>query len=244
MDLDIYRDKAYKLVYRNRTRNEIFSEYEKMYHCEQELPRAVSELDWIRPAISSEPHNQIVQGIRMLASLEPRVRMQPLYDNPETRRYANEVERNLLWQLRCANRRRSATVQSDVVYSALLYDMVAFSVIDLDWQIKIASKVSSNVKKLKQARRHGRFAVVTYNPRCVYTQRSDFGVEVLLTVRKLTAVEIISDWGVQAKELERIAEEDLARKDGIHRGIYCYDMWDLDNHTVWCEVINKCPLGH
>lgn len=227
--MDKYIKLAERMIEADRERDLAFKGYEDMYHCTAAFPHDLMELPWFRKVVSTDPHDAIEGGTRIMTSTEPRVTVMPLADDIENKEEANKRERILSWHLKNSNRRRSSKVEADIMRSALMYSAVAANVVDLDWQAKNIKAMGGNDKRWKAMRRLGRFQVNTYNPKDVHVQRSGQMVERVLLCQKRSTQEVIDTYGAAAKGLEELDEK---------LPVIFYDYWDLDVHCTWCE-----PMG-
>lgn len=215
---------AKDMVHADELRDKAFADYEDMYHSRWELPAEMQSLEWVRKYIDTDPHDAVEAGVRVLASLEPSITFTPLRNEPLTKRDANHIERNLLWQLKSANRRRSSSIEADVVRSALLYSAVALNVIDLDHHIKLLKSMGRDTKRMDAARRLSRFIVQTFNPRSIHTKWSTLGPQAVLLCQDRTAADVMHEWGM------------TKLKDWEPDDVVCYnDYTDFDNRVVWVD---------
>ena len=219
--LEYYRTLANRMIENDKDRNKAFQGYEDIYHCDARFPKALENLPWFRKVISTDPHDAIEGGTRIMTNVTPRVTVLPLAEDPANREKANEREKVLLWHLKNANRRRSSKVESDVMRSALLYSAVCANVIDLDWQAKA---MGWDGKRWKAMRRMGRFQINTFNAKDVHVQRSGQMVERVLLIKRMPAQEVYDTY--HTKELRELAEQGLP--------VVFFDYWDLDIHATWC----------
>jgi hypothetical protein len=97
--IDYYKQVARNMVAEDAERDKAFRAYDDMYHNEWNLPAQLNALQWVSPVISTEPHDAIEAGTRVLSALQPRITFYPLASNTETKQRANMIERVLLWTL-------------------------------------------------------------------------------------------------------------------------------------------------
>ena len=135
--------------------DDMFDEMFNMWISNWSLPEEIKDTQWVHRVTSTDPHDAIRAGTRTLATVAPKLRLYPTFDNPETRETANQVERALSWIFQLASRRRSVSLLRDIVLSALLYDEVIVSSWYLPYQEKLMKKVGGDDKRLKAARRYG-----------------------------------------------------------------------------------------
>jgi hypothetical protein len=225
-NFEYYKDYADKMVENDVDRDRAFLAYKKMYHCDYDLPSELSKIAWIHKVISTDPHDAISAGTRVLSSLAPKPKVTPLAPDEDNKERANEIERNLSWQLKSANRRRPAPVEADMVQSALTYSAVAAMVVDLDWQIKQIDAMGKDVKRWEIARRYGRFKVNTYCPLDVHVRYSDMMPEAVLLRQTRSAQSVLDEWSAGNQKLKKLAKD---FKDVT----YNYLM-DYDDVVIWC----------
>jgi hypothetical protein len=225
--LEHYQELAKRMIEADRERDIAFEAYDLMYHNGWNLPPELKKLEWIRKVISSDPHDAVASGRRVLSTLPPRPRVLPFSDDQLNRDKANEIERILRWALKQANRRRRGTVEADVVQSALLYSEVVANVVDVDWQIEQAKSLNASPSRLKAMRRYGRFMFNVFNPRSTHVLYSAFMPEAVLICQNRPAVEVVAEWGDRAKALRAAAESG--------RQVKVYDYCDYDVRALWLE---------
>ena len=233
-DVKSIQELAQRMIKEDEPRDNAFAAYDNMDHCDWDLPQSIKELGWVAAAKNTDPHDSLSTGTTVLATLEPKLKVQPTHDSAGTKKKANEWERNLRWQLKSANRRRQATVQRDVTRSALKYDEVIINVVDLDYQIKQKELFKGDTKREKAARRYGRFQVNTYNPKDVHVRYSNMMPEAVLLVNKKPAQVVIDEWGDKAASLEPLTLQDK-------NDVTVYDYMDYETRFVWVVPEGSAP---
>lgn len=221
-----YRGRKDKIIEDNYGKVKAFNAYEDMWHGNWSLPTEMDGLDWVRKSVSSDPHDAIYAGTRVLTALEPDIKVMPLVNNMETKARMNEVERILKATLKGANSRRQGKIEVDLLHNALLYDEITAQVIDLDTQIKAMEAVEANTNRWKAARRYGRFVVNCWNPKFVHVTYSSLMPEEVLLCRKLDGMALKSEFGKLAKFIKDENDESE------------YELFDYTNYEkrcVWVE---------
>jgi hypothetical protein len=224
---------AYKLMVENSSRNIAFDAYMQMYQSGWELPAEVRMLPWIQAVINSDPYDAIQTGVRIIATLPPSIRFQPLAPGPANKQAAGEIEKVLKWQLKSANRRRSRTVEYEMAKMALLYDMCALKVVDLEEEIKQKKIINSSTKREEQALAKGRFMIIPYDSRDVHPVYSNVGLEGVLVVQHRRAQSIIDEFGDKAKQFPALVS--MARMPHDRDWVTYYDYTDYETRTVWVD---------
>jgi len=234
-ELSYYVDWAKRKVESNDEKNkiEMMREMDAMWRGEWSLPKQVADLKWIHKVVSTDPHDAIRAGTRVLSSISPKVNMRPLGMDEDDRVWADKIERALVWFLHNAGRRRRASILRDVVLSALLYDEIAAQVIDLDYQIKVVKSFKGDTKRLEASRRYGPFSVVVRNPQQVHVDYSDWMPERVLFRRVMPLQEAIDFWGTKAEKLKRQAK---ASENKGKEYVTIYDYTDLESRVVWAHL--------
>jgi len=241
LDIKHYQILADQMIAADRDRDQANAKYDDMYKSQWSLPAGINELDWVRKAISTDPHDAIAAGTRVLSTLAPQVRIQPTAPGEGTKKKVNEWERALKWALKAADRRRMSSIIADVVKSALLYDEVVVNVIDLDYQIKQKQMMKGDTKRLNAARRAGRFVVNVYHPKDVHVRYSNMGAEAVLLVKKMSAKNLISEWGeLASKHTDLVAMTDPEVRDDE---VTLYDYTDWNMRCVWVSAEKSSPVG-
>ena len=236
--LDWYTEAANDLIERDKDRDKMFSEMDRMVHLEYQLPGALEELEWMRRFISTRPYDAVRAGVRVLTGREERVRIDPVSvlkalpdsagpDSALARAKANEWERSLRWQMDRAARRK-AIIREDVTRSAITYDEICGTVIHLPTQIKAIEKLGGNAARQKAAKAFGDFAVVIRNPQSVHVRYSDYMPEAVLYARVFEPQEIVDFWGKSASKLQRLIDDGKAEDSYV-----LYDYVDFEGRKVW-----------
>jgi len=230
--LDYYINLAETMIEADTERDQAFEAYEDMWHADWELPSPLGREMWIRKVVSTEPHDSIRLGTNVLSTLDPVITYQPLANNTPTKELANQWEKNLLWQLKSASKRRPVSVIRDCVQSALLYDEVCAQVIDLDYQIKQKQHAGAKTNRLKAARRYGRFLVNVYNPRDVHVRNSNMMPEAVLLAQVKRAQDVVDEFGDVAQQAlgGYISDSKDQNRDAF---VVLFDYWDYEVRCVW-----------
>lgn len=224
---------AYKQMVDNTPRNIAFDAYMQMYKSGWELPTEVRMLPWIQKVINSDPYDAIQTGVRIIATLPPSIRFQPLAPGPANRKAAGVIEKVAKWQLKSANRRRSRTVEYELSRQALLFDMCAVKIVDLEYEIKQKKIINADTKREEQALSKGRFMIVPYDARDVHPIWSNIGLEGVLVVQHRRAQEIIDEFGDKARAHPELVK--LAETPHDQDWVTYYDYIDYDTRSIWVD---------
>jgi hypothetical protein len=224
---------AYKLMVDNTPRNIAFDAYMQMYKSGWELPHEVRMLPWIQKVINSDPFDAVQTGIRIIATLPPSLRFQPLAPGPANRKAAGVIEKVAKWQLKSANRRRSRTVEHELSKMALLFDMCAVKVVDLEEEIKQKKIINASTSREEKALGKGRFMIIPYDSRDVHPVWSNVGLEGVLVVQHRRAQEILDEFGSKASAHPELVKLSMTPHD--RDWVTYYDYVDSETRSIWVD---------
>jgi hypothetical protein len=225
------RKYAYKMQFNGNNRNIAFDAYRQMYHSGWDLPPAVRNIEWIQKVVNADCYDAIQTGMRILASTPVSLKYQPLAPGQENAERAGAIETVLKWNLMSANRRRSRTIESETAKNALLYDMAAVHVVDLEYEIQEKKRLKLSTKREEAAKAHGRFMYVPFDSRSVFYEYSNLMLERVLIVQYKHASEVVDEWGISASSHPSLV--DLASEPYGQDWVTFYDYWDLDTRSTW-----------
>lgn len=231
--LDHYQSLAAQMARQDEEKNQMQAAMDAMWQGQWNLPDEIAELRWMHKVVSTDPHDALRAGVRALSAIGPRIKVHAMGTGEKRKALADQIERALGWLFHQANRRRQASVLSDIVLSALLYDEVIAQVVYLPHQIKAVAAAGGDTRQLQAARRGGAFALLVRNPRQVHIRASDWMPEAALLRRVMPVQDLVSFWGKQAAPISAALEAD---KTGELRYATIYDYTDLENRVVWAYL--------
>ena len=231
--LDYYQSAADELIRQDADKNAMQAAMDAMWQARWRLPEEISGLSWVHKVVSTDPHDALRSGVRVLASAAPRIRALPVGLGALPPAGLEHVEHALAWLFHQDNRRRQASVLRDIVLSALLYDEVTAQVVYLPHQIRAVSAAGGNTAGLQAARRFGDFAILVRNPRDVHVRTSDWMPEAVVLRQQVPAAQLISFWGAQAAAVQNKLDKDAK---GEFKYATVYDYTDLEMRVVWAYL--------
>jgi len=231
--LEHYQEIAEEMVKRDEERDLMYEAMDEMWMSQWELP--FKSDTWVHKVVSTDPHDAIRSGTRVLSAGDPRIKLTPLGVSADDRRNADQIERALYWHFLNASRRRRSDTIADFVLSALLYDEVAAQVMYIPWQIKEAKALGQDTRKLKAALRYGPFAVVVHSPRDVHVTYSDLMAEEVLLKTVMPVDEIVKFWG-EKNTKGLIKDASNLKTNGGMPYATVYDYTDLDDRVVFAVL--------
>jgi len=208
----------------------MFRDIKKMWDMEWQLPPNLAALDWVRKEVSSDAHDAVRAGTRVLATLTPKVNIAPLAPNRQSREAMDRIERALTWHFENAVRRNGSAMY-DIVRYSMLYDKVAAQVVYLPNQESSLGKVASGARK-KAIMRFGPFAIIVRDPKDVFVDMSDWMAERVVHRYSMSANELMDFWGEENTGAikKRVAQ---TTDDGAKLFYTVFDYQDYDARKVY-----------
>ena len=222
---------AHKMMIDGNNRNIAFDAYRQMYHSGWDLPEAVRNIEWIQKVVSADCYDAIQTGMRILSTIPLSLKYQPLAPGQANKERAGTIERVLKWNLMSANKRRSRSIEAEIAKNALLYDLTAVQVVDLEYQIKEKKKLNLDPKREESALSNGRFMFVPYDSRSVFAEWSNLMLERVLIVQHKHAQEVVDEWGTAARQYPELV--DLMKQPYGRDWVTFYDYFDYGTRTSW-----------
>ncbi len=102
-DIDFYKTIADRMIKDDKARDFAFKKYQEMFHSDWNLPSEVAKIQWIHKVVNTGPHDAIATAVRVIAGGKVRPRLIPLVANAENRKRANDVEIEMLENIRILN---------------------------------------------------------------------------------------------------------------------------------------------
>ena len=234
-ELAYFQTIASHMIAADRERDEMLRAMDAMWHNRWQLPPPLQAVGWVHKVVSTDPHDAVRAGTRVLSSVAPRITVQPL-GGRSARSQAERIERALAWHFRNASRRRRASVLRDVVLSALLYDEVVAQVVYLPAQQQAAQWLGAGAPHAA-AQRFGPFAIIVRNPQDVHVRYSDWMPEAVLLKQLMPLDEALAFWGQalasQLKQARPAGRGGPLRKGAAFTHVSVYDYMDTQQRTVW-----------
>jgi hypothetical protein len=218
-----------RMIRQDEENQKLFYAVDDMWHMKWNLPNELAQLDWIRPEVSSDPHDAIRAGTRVLATIMPKLSIDPTAPNQETRDATDRMERALMWHFENACKRRHNPLH-DIVRHAMLYDKVTAQVVYLPHQQSTYGVLPEKIRKQASAR-YGPFAVIVRDPKDVFVDYSDWGIERVVHRYKLGARELVDIFGENASKVQTEIEKD--KYDGMDMWYTVYDYTILGERLIY-----------
>ncbi|MCW5874140.1 MAG: hypothetical protein KIS88_05790 [Anaerolineales bacterium] len=242
------------MIAADRERDEMLRAMDAMWHNRWQLPPPLQAVGWVHKVVSTDPHDAVRAGTRVLSAVAPRISVQPLNEDAAGRGQAERMERALAWHFRNATRRRRASVLRDVVLSALLYDEVVAQVVYLPAQQQAVRTLGASALAggLAHSLRFGPFAIIVRNPQHVHVRYSDWQPEAVLLKQVMRVDEAAAFWGdVLVEKLQKpargllrrpaavqrtAAQQRTPRNDEMATHLTIFDYMDTEQRAVWAVL--------
>src|SRR3970040_2991699 len=88
---------AQEMIAADQRRDGMLGAMDDMWQARWALPPAVAGLKWIHKVVSSDPHDAVRAGTRVLSSVAPRLTVHPLGGGDAGRARVEQIERALAW---------------------------------------------------------------------------------------------------------------------------------------------------
>lgn len=239
MDIKQLQYRLDRMIKADDDNQEMFQAIDDMWNMKWELPPELADLDWVRKMVSSDPHDAVRAGTRVLATIIPSLTLTPLTPNQETREQMDRIEKGLVWHFENAMRRKGSPL-FDIVRHAMLYDKVACQVVYMPYQEKATGKLKNKYRQ-RASRRYGPFSIIVRDPKDVFIDTSEWMTERVLHRYTMSATEIVDFYGEKAGKVKaRIAE---TTDDGANLHYTIFDYTDYDNRVVYaCEQDSRYAM--
>lgn len=238
-ELSHFQSIATHMIAADRERDHMLRAMDAMWHNRWQLPPALHAVGWVHKVVSTDPHDAVRAGTRVLSSVAPRITAQPLGyasgGGEAARQQAERIERALAWHFRNASRRRRASVLRDIVLSALLYDEVVAQVVYLPAQQDAARQLG--LAASGPAQRFGPFAIIVRNPQQVHVRYSDWAPEAVLLKQVMPLSEAAAFWGSALTEkLPKPRRGRAGRRMPELDHCTIFDYMDGEYRAVWAVL--------
>jgi hypothetical protein len=231
--LSYYQSLANQMVQRDVEKNQMQLAMDKMWRGEWQLPQQLTNLKWMHKVVSTDPHDAVRAGTRVLSTIFPNVKVQPLGEGEKNREISENIEQILSWHFNQANSRGQTSILRDIVRSALLYDEVIAQVVYLPHQLAAQKKIHPEKIATNFSKQKGAFAIIIRNPQQIHINQSDWGTEAILHKQVLPIHQVEAIWGENADPLKSFPNHEKLSYVTI------YDYMDLENRVVWAIPQNS-----
>ena len=178
-----------EMMENDKPSKDLLGDIDKMVEFDYTLPSKLTEKKAMRNIVTTVPYTVVTVGKRTLATIRPQVFIQPFNSKGATKKKANAIEKNLLWQLKQADKRSSRSIVSELVESALKHDAIATFTVPVSWQLKGTGKEDDA----------DGFMIMVEDYKNIYPRFSPLGLESVLQSKVMRAKEALAFWGDNLK---------------------------------------------
>lgn len=191
--------------------------------------------DWVRVAISPQPHNSIRGTANIISTAEPVVNIPVADDDPQAQDYADVIEKVLPLLLSAASKMRNSSVLYDMTRSAAKYGLVALKIGRTG---DLAKATKGRLKRLYERKASQcPFVIDVLDPRTVHYLGGVYGIDCVAEHSKRTVSSIRAAWG-----------DDVLAGSKIGDLVDYYEYWDNEYYFAWvedeAEPLNKGQTKH
>lgn len=225
---------ANRMLEADKGLSEYRAAYERISNVQYTLPEPLRSWEWIRPIVSTAPHDSLRGAAMTLSNHRERLTVHPISVHREAeddtsaaaKERANEWEKALQWAVERAFR-RSANHRHSILWNAVVYDEIFAQLIHLPTQFKAKGL---SVTREEAALRYGDWAVQLVNPQEVHVEYSDYMPERVLRVTVKTAQGVVDFWGDAASKVRAKIKR---KKDHAKEFYVEFDYVDYESRMVW-----------
>jgi hypothetical protein len=212
-------------------RNKLFQKIDDIELCNYTPPAELEHLDWWKTIKVMAPRDALKSASRALATILPKIEIQPLNASEGELDRVDIIERVLEWQFAQMNRRGVRNPLWDIVNSSLKYMMVSFQPVYVPYFMR-DRKDDPRMKFISQ---NGDFVWKVHNPQNVYPRYDDYGLLSVCLKQEMTVDQLKGEYG-EHKAIKDLVS-DIGDKDndiGTKRIVFC-DYTDWTDRACWLE---------
>ena len=216
-----------EMMENDKPSKDLLGDIDKMVEFDYTLPSKLTEKKAMRNIVTTVPYTVVTVGKRTLATIRPQVFIQPFNSKGATKKKANTIEKNLLWQLKQADKRSSRSIVSELVESALKHDAIATFTVPVSWQLKGTGKEDDA----------DGFMIMVEDYKNIYPRFSPLGLESVLQSKVMRAKEALAFWGDNlSKELQKEIND-----SEIELYLTAFEWWGKDQRATWLSEVTDSP---
>lgn len=211
-------------------------DYEDIYHMNWDFDPP--EGDWVQPLPSPDPHNAVKGMVRMMIASEPSIRALSSSVDQAYQERAIEIAREML---RSQDRRGPWMLMYDLATAAILTGEAYVKVVNVEDNAKFMKDKGNKgmAKRYDRLSRIKPFIFKVYNPKSVYPEYSELGLESVTVRTERTPESLKPFWGQGAADGASMTS---ARESSGNKVVF-WEYYDHNQRTIWVEGQDK-PLQH
>lgn len=233
------------IIARDKNRNKKFDAMDMMFHNRLEKPPELKDKRWFRMAPTTAPSDAVWGATRTLSSIEPDITYAPISLHPDDKDKADKIERVLKTLYRKAERRSKSKHTRQIVWNAVLYDMVAVQLEFIPFMLTNPNNSKKLNTRLEKSLRFGPFIINVRNAKNVHAVHSELGLESVVYEQVMPAREAINYWGNaklkrEVKDAEWVYIIDFTTEEMryVSASVLTGDTVDLENLKDPISLVN------
>lgn len=230
-NIDKYQKRA-KLLVRMREREgveAIWKKSRKIYDLDWDMPEGLEEVEYVHKVVNTDGRDVIDHAARIYTPEEPLVEIDPWAYNKATLKRVNSVENFVKWQFDLMLQRSEEDLQREVMFNALMNDMIVGQLEYLPWQEDVLNSMSEN--RRKGALRLGEYVLNLIDPSNAYVRFSNHGIEEAV-LRYVMDFDTFKDkFGAMAETA--IDNMKVSEDEGRIQNVTVWDYFDYERRVVW-----------
>ncbi len=227
-------DLSASLIHRDRDRDLKFEAMNIMFHNRSAKPPELENTKWFRWVPTTAPSDAVWGATRVLSAIEPALKYAPVASDSATVQNADRIERVLKSLYKQAGQRSKSKHTRQMVWNAILYDLVAIQMEFLPFVKKKATE--KRKKRIERTERFGPFVINVRNAKSVHPVHSEFGLDAVLFEQVVKAKEAMAFW--QNEDLNKeVANVVGDGRQNQGEWIYILDYTDDEKRWVWAYVL-------
>lgn len=232
MELEPLAEIVNQMVTDDRGRDALFARIDDALGCVFEPDPAIKELPYVknRHHAMTDIADARNAGARTFSTLLPTVEIAPLSEDDREYDRAEKMEQALEWEFTRMNRSSSKKgIHEQIVDSAVSYHAVALQTEYLPYKFK--RKENARIKNLLASKR---FNWTMHPVSTVHSVNSDYGLERVAKVCRLSIQNLIDNFGAENSGIVKLIEGSKAKKSDYMKTFYnLVDYTDYEDRVQW-----------
>lgn len=235
MAIKPYQQIAKQLIEDDKDLHNMYLQIENMVNGIWSPAGDISGTGGIHKVVITDPYDAMNSLRRILSEHEPKITIQPIAPNEETKGKADMMERGLSWIYKQTSKRRATDLTADLAWSAGMYGQIVGQVSYIPEEIKAREAFKGETERLQMALHDSPFLVELHSPRMAHVGRSSYMIEGVLSKKIMRATDAVKFWGTRAGELKsKIAK--MSETERNKAQVTVFDYWDDKNRCVWAVI--------
>lgn len=220
-----------QMVQDNRDRNILLEKIDLALNCIFEPDAAIKALPYVhdRHHAMTDIADARNAGARTFSTLLPSIEISPLSDDDREYDRVEKAEQILEWEFTRMNRTSSKKgIHEQIVDSAISYHSVCLQTEYLPYKYK--GNKNPRIKNLVASRC---FNWTLHHPKDVYAVNSDYGLELVAKVTRMSVQNLIDNFGVDNEGIAKLINRHTNKADYLRTFYNLVDYTDWTDRVMW-----------